>query len=102
MIKKCQQFKNRKTIYGNLTPNNIAKIKPRDSVHVEMIGPYSKSIRQHHPGGVIINNNVSLTCMTMIVLATGWLKIFEIPTYDLGEVTCSNDEHIYKSYYRVN
>ena len=35
-------------------------------VHVELIGPYCKSKRQHHNGGAIIKNNVSFTCTTMI------------------------------------
>ena len=38
-------------------------------VHVDNIGPYSKSIRKHQPGGNIIKNNVSLTWMKMIVPA---------------------------------
>ena len=52
-------------------------------VHVDLIGPYSKSIRQQQPGGTFIRNNYSLTCMTMIDLATGWFDIVEIPTFDL-------------------
>ena len=43
-FKICHQFKNRNNIYGNLPSNNIAEVKPWDSVHVELIGPYSKSI----------------------------------------------------------
>ena len=35
-------------------------------VHVDLIGPYVKYIRQQQTGGAIINNNVSLTFMTMI------------------------------------
>ena len=59
--KICQWFKSRKTIYGHLPPKIIAELKPWDSVHVDLIGPYSKSIRQQHPGGAIIVNNFSLT-----------------------------------------
>ena len=43
-----------------------------DMVHVYLIGPYFKSIKQQNPGGTIIKNNVSLACMTMINLAMGW------------------------------
>ena len=86
-----------KAIYGRLKLNNIAGLKLWDSVHVYLIGTYIKSIRQHKPDGSIINNNVSLTCMTMIKLATGWFEIFEFPTYDLGEVTGGNDNYISKS-----
>ena len=90
--KTCQQFKKRKTLYRQLSPNNIAFIKPWDLVHIDLIGPYTKSIRQHHTGGAIIWNNASLTCMTMIEPATGWFEIFKISTFDLGEVASGSDE----------
>ena len=59
--KICQQFKNRKTLYGHLPPKNITELKPWDLVHVDVIAPYSKSIRQYKPDSTSINNNVSLT-----------------------------------------
>ena len=68
----CQQFKKIKTLHGRLAPNNIAELKPWFMVHVDLIGPYSKYMRQHHTGGDIIKNNVSLTCMTMIDPDMGW------------------------------
>ena len=91
MYKTCQQLKNRKTLYGNLPPKNIAELKPWDTVHVDLIGTYSKSIIQQHPVGIIVLNNASLTCMTMIDPATGWFEIVKIPTFDLEEVTIGND-----------
>ena len=94
--KTCKKFKNRKTLYGHLPPKNISELKPWDTVHVDLIGPYIKSIRQHHPCGNVIRNNSSLTCMKMIDPATGWFKIFEIPAFDLEEVTLGNDEYIDK------
>ena len=51
MCKECQQFKNRNNIYGHLTPNIIAVLKPWNLVHIELIGPYVKSIRQPQLGG---------------------------------------------------
>ena len=66
-------------------------------VHVDLIGPYSKSIRQQHPGRTIIFKNASLSCMTILDPTTGWFKIFEIPMFDLDEVTAGNDEYIDKS-----
>ena len=60
-------------------------------VNVYLIGPYSKSIREQHPGGAIIQKDDSLTCMTMIDPTTGWFEIVEIPTFDLHEVTSGND-----------
>ena len=64
--KTCKQFKNRKTLYGYLTPKNIAELKPWDLVHVELIGPYINSIRKQQSGNVIIRKNASLTCITII------------------------------------
>ena len=92
--KICQCLKNRKTLYINLTPKNISEIKPWDLLYVELIGPYSKSIRQHHPGGAIIKNNFSITCMTMIKPTMGWFEIVKILTYNLDEVAGDNYEYI--------
>ena len=89
--KKCQQFQERKIIYVHLPPNNITELKMWESVHEDLIGSYRKSIRQQHPGGTVIQNNVSLTYMTMIDLATGRFQIIEIPTFDLEEATLCND-----------
>ena len=102
MYKTCQQFRERHTLYGNIPPKNIAELKLWDSVHVDLIGIYRKSIRQQQPISAIIWNNVSLTCMTMIELATSWFKIVEILTFYLDEVTEGNDEYIDKSSARVS
>ena len=99
--KICQQFKNRNTTYGHLLPKNIAELKKWDSVRVDLICTYRKSIRKQHPGGTVICKNASLTCMTMIDPATDWFKIVKIPTFDLEEVVLGNDEYIDKSYSRV-
>ena len=71
-----QQFKNRKTLYGHLPPKNISELKPWYLVHVDLIGPYSNSIRQQQPGGTVIRKNASLTCMAMIDPFKGWFEIF--------------------------
>ena len=97
----CQQFKNRKTIYGNLPPKNIAELKPWNTLHVDIIVTYSNYIRQQRPGVAIIHNNFSLTCMTMIGPATGRFLIIEFLTFDLDDVMGGNDEYIDKSYARV-
>ena len=52
-------------------------------IHVDLLGPYSKFIRQQQPGGAIVNNNVSLTCVTMIDPATGCFETIEVPMFDL-------------------
>ena len=68
--KICQQFKKRNTLYGNLPPKNIAELKLWDLVHVDLIGPYSKSISQKQVGIDSIQNNFSMDCMPMIGPAT--------------------------------
>ena len=88
--KTCQQFKNRRIIFGHLPPKNISELKTWDLVHVDLIGPHSKSIRQQQPGSAIIRNNVSLTCMRIIDPVPGWLEIVEIPTFNLYEVIAGN------------
>ena len=100
--KICQSLKKRKTLYGHLVLKIIAELKTWDLVHVDLIVPYSESIKQQQPWGIIIKNNVILTCMTMISVTTGWFKIIELPTYDLDEVMVSKDEYIYKSSTRVS
>ena len=71
ICKTCQQLKKRKTLYGHLTQKNTSEIKPSDTVHVYLIGQYSKSISEQQPSFTSIRNNDSLTCMTMIDPATG-------------------------------
>ena len=44
-----------------MLPKNIAELKPWDMVDVDLIGPYRKSIIQHHTKNYAIKNNVSLT-----------------------------------------
>ena len=62
---------------------NIAELKQWDTVHVDLIYSYGKSIRQNKPGGTVIRKNASLTFMAMIDLAAGWFKIVKMPTFDL-------------------
>ena len=58
-----------------MPPKNIEELKTWDLVHVDLICPCSKSIRQQHPGGAIIKNNVSITFMAMINPTTGGFGI---------------------------
>ena len=99
---KCRRFKNRKSLYGQLPPKVIAALKPWNLVHIDLIGPYPKSIRQQHTGGTIIKKDVRLTYMTMIDPATGWFDIFKVPCFDLNEVARGNSEYIEKFPARVS
>ena len=104
-IKTCnkyQQFKNRKTIYGNLPTNIISALKWCNLVHIDLVGPYTKSIRQQNPGDEIINKYVRLTSMTMIDTATGWFDIFYVPWFKLEQLSRGNIEYIYKLSARIS
>ena len=101
LCKICQKIKNIKTIYVHMPPKNISELKPWDSVHVNLIGPYSKSIIKQHICRYFSKNNFSLACMKMIDPATAWFEIVEVPTFDFNEVTGGNDENIYKSSSKV-
>ena len=68
---------------------------------MNLIGPYSKYIKQHQLESAILNNNVSLACMTMFGHATGWFEIIGVLTFDLDEVTSGNDNYIDTSSSRV-
>ena len=61
-------------------------------MHVDLIGPYSKFIRQQQPDGAITNNNVDIACMSIINPTAGWFEILEVPRYDLSEAMGSDDE----------
>ena len=80
-----------------MPPNNIVEQKLWDTEHVYLIGPYSKSIRQHRPGVTTIKNNVSLTWLAMIDPATYLFEIVKVSMYDPNEIVSGNNEYIDKS-----
>ena len=71
-------------------------------MHVDLVSAYIKSIRQHNLVVTIIQANISLTCMTMIYPTRGWSEFFEVPTFDLNEVTGGSDDCIDKLYTRIS
>ena len=71
-------------------------------MHVDLIGPYIKSLRQHHQFGDIIKKNFSLTYVTMIYPATGWFEIVEVPKFDLDEVMGGNYYYMDNYFARVS
>ena len=90
--KICKHFKNRNTLYGNIPLKNITELKQCYYMHVDLIDSYSKYIIQHQPCVTVIDKNAILNCMTMIDPATGCLEIFEIPAFDVNDLTSGNDE----------
>ena len=91
--KICQQFKKR-FFYIYLPPKIFAELKLWDLVHIDLIGPYSKSIRQHHTGGTIINRYVSLACMKNIKPDKSWFEIIKITMFNINKILCGDDEYI--------
>ena len=69
-----------------MPPNIIAALKLWKLVHIDLIGTYSNSIIQHHPGGTIINKDVILTCRIIIYPATGLFRVVEVSCFDLANV----------------
>ena len=92
--KKYQQSKKRKDIYEQFPPKIIVALKPWNLVHINLIGAYSKSIRQQHPIGTFIKNYVILSCMKMIDPSKVRFEVVEVPCFDLYEVARENKEYI--------
>ena len=67
-----KQFKSIKTIFWNISHKRLVDLKPWYLVHVDLVLPYSNSIRQQKLVGATINNNISLACMMIFDPATGW------------------------------
>ena len=98
----CQKGKKRKRKYGHLPPKQVEQLEPWDTVHVDLIGPYSLSAKQQQPDGTILDKEFSLTCMTFVDPATGWFEIVEVPTYNLINSKKESQEVIDKTSARIS
>ena len=99
----CQKHKLRKRKLGHLPPKNVGLLIPWDTVHTDLIGPYTIKAKQLQPGGDVVEKELHLTCMTMLDPATGWFEIVEVPTYIVTEVlTKQTSEEIDKSSARIS
>ena len=72
----CKEFQNQKKRalrYDHLPPNNIAEneMTPWNTVHIELIGPYTVKFKQTQPGGSIKEVDFHITCMAFIDPSTG-------------------------------
>jgi len=89
--------------YGLLPPKEIGKLKPwQHTVHIDLIGPYTVTVKQQQLANQIVNTKLTLVYMTFIDLATGWFEIAEVPTHDLEEVKIGNKEYIDKTSARIS
>ena len=84
--KECQKHKPRKTKYGKVPPKNVGTLQPWDTVHTDLIGPYSITTQQFQPDGSQKEVTLQLTCMTMLDPVTGWFEIVEVPSYITNQV----------------
>ena len=84
--KICQAHKPRRLNYGHLPPKNVGDLVPWDTVHTDLIGPYSITSKQMQTDGKIIEQELQLTCMTMIDPVTGWFEIVEVPNFIVQDV----------------
>ena len=88
----CQKFKSRKRKYGHVPPKNVGTLIPWDTVHVDLIGPYSLTTKQYQPDGSVQSKTLQLTCMTMLDPVTGWFEIAEIPSYIVDDIKNNDKE----------
>ena len=97
----CQKFKRRATRYGHLPPMNIARLQPWNTVHIDLIGPYTKMVKQHQPGNIVKEVDLHLTCMTFIDPSTGWFEIAQVPYFDMDSVKIGDTKYIDKTLART-
>ena len=67
-----------------------------NTVHIDMIGPYTVKFKHNQSGGTIKEFCLHLTCMNFINPSTGWFEIAEVPYYDFKEVQIGNTNYINK------
>ena len=65
---------------------NVGLLKPWETVHTDLIGPYSLTTQQYQPDGSQKEVTLQLTCTTMLDPVTGWFEIVEVPHYIVEEV----------------
>ena len=88
---ECQQFKPRKTKYGHVPPKNVGVLVPWDTVHTDLIGPYTITTDQYQVDGSTKEVTLQLTCMTMLDPVTGWFEIVEVPQHIIQQLQESKD-----------
>ena len=84
--RECQLYKSRKRKYGELPPKNIGELTPWQTVHTDLIGPYTITAKQIQPDGTTKEKEFHLTCMTMIDPVTGWFEIVEVPNFIIEDI----------------
>ena len=83
--KECQKHKPRKK-KEQVPPKNVGTLQPWDTVHTDLIGPYSLTTQQFQPDGSQKEVTFQLTCMIMLDPVTGWFEIVEVHSYLIDQV----------------
>ena len=69
-----------------MPPKNVGTLVPWDTVHTDLIGPYTVTTNQYQVDGSTREVTLQLTCMTMLDPVTGWFEIVEVPQYIAQEL----------------
>ena len=76
---------------------------PWNMVHIDLvIGPYTKTVKQHQRGNTVKEIDLHLTCMTFIDPSTGWFEIAQVPYFDIDNVKIGDTEYIDKTSARIS
>ena len=97
----CQKHKKRRK-YGHLPPKSVKDLTPWETVHIDLVGPYTLTAKQSVPGGTTIEKDLHLTCMTMIDPVTGWFEIVEVPYYNIDDIKSKGQQSIDKTSARIS
>ena len=65
--KICQTFKKHSKCYGKLLPKDVRQLTPWHTVQVDLIGQYTKTVKQIQPGGTVTEVKLCLTCMILLL-----------------------------------
>ena len=85
-----------------MPPKNVGTLTPWDTVHVDLIGPYSIMAKQDQPDGSLQAKTLQLTCMTMLDLVSGWFEIIEVPRFIVDDIKNTDKDFIDKSSARIS
>ena len=69
----------------------MEQLKPWDTVHIDLIGPYAVTVNQYQPGHKKPKQvDLELIAMTFIDPSTGWFEVAEVPSIDRSSARISN------------
>ena len=84
------------------SPKRVETLVPWETVHIDLIGPYTVTAQQIQPGGELKEVELKLTAMTMVDPATGWFDMVEVPYYSIDEVKKNKNKFIDKTSARIS